>query len=330
MNQKVVVIGSNAFSAAHYVDFLLKKGCDVIGMSRSDAPHGVFLPHTWSPNKGKYQFHAYDLNNHLNEIMDCIHTEQPDYVVNYAAQSMVAQSWQHPEHWFQTNVVSTIKFHDKLRHAKFIKKYVHVTTPEVYGSTQGFIKEGTPFHPSTPYAVSRAAADMSLRTFFEAYDFPVVFTRAANVYGPGQQLYRIIPRAMLYFMLGKPLELHGGGTSQRSFIHINDVSQATWSVMLDGVPGQTYHISTNEIVTVRGLIEKICELMKIDFSQSVKIVGERLGKDAAYLLDSEKIRKELNWVDGISLSEGLTDCLNWVTQNLEILQNQPYDYMHKA
>ena len=95
------------------------------------------------------------------------------------------ESWKHPDHWFMTNVVSTVRLHERLRHCDFIRKYVHVTTPEVYGSTEGFIREDAPFRPSTPYAVSRAAGDMSLRTFFEAYEFPVVFTRAANVYGPG-------------------------------------------------------------------------------------------------------------------------------------------------
>jgi len=231
MTQKILVIGSNSFSGSHFVHHALQKGSHVIGMSRSHKPHDVFLPFTWTQPKGEYTFHAYDLNHHLDEIMACIHHEKPEYVVNYAAQSMVAESWQHPEHWFQTNVVSTIKFHEQLRKVDFIKKYVHVTTPEVYGSTNGFIKEEAPFYPSTPYAVSRAAADMSLRTFFEAYQFPVVFTRAANVYGPGQQLYRIIPRAILYFMLGQKIDLHGGGVSKRSFIHIEDVSNATWSVM---------------------------------------------------------------------------------------------------
>ena len=85
----------------------------------------------------------------------------------------------------------------------------------------------TPVH----LTVSRAAADMSLKTFSETYNFPVVTTRAANVYGPGQQLYRIIPRTILFILLGRKLQLHGGGTSTRSFIHIGDVSDATWRIM---------------------------------------------------------------------------------------------------
>ena len=96
-----------------------------------------------------------------------------------------------------------------------------------YGSCSGLVDENHPFSPSTPYATSRAACDMHLLNFFKNYNFPVVFTRAANVYGPGQQLYRIIPRTILFIKLGKKLQLHGGGKSLRSFIHIRDVAEAT-------------------------------------------------------------------------------------------------------
>ena len=91
-----------------------------------------------------------------------------------------------------------MKLHDGLRKFDWLKRYVHISTPEVYGSCEGLVKEDNPFSPSTPYAVSRAAADMSLLSFIKAYNFPVVFTRAANVYGEHQQLYRIIPRTILF------------------------------------------------------------------------------------------------------------------------------------
>src|SRR3989338_4008923 len=100
------------------------------------------------------------------------------------------------------------------------------------------------YNPSTPYAVSRAAGDMWLKALYKSYQFPVVFTRAANVYGCGQQLYRIIPRAILYARLEKKLHLHGGGYSMRSFIHIYDVADATYRIALSGELGHTYHIST--------------------------------------------------------------------------------------
>ena len=326
----VLVIGSNSFSGATFVDFLLAQGLNVIGVSRSPELDPVFLPYRWAKREGRFTFHRCDLNSDLDRLMAIVHEARPSHVVNFAAQSMVAESWKSPDHWFMTNVVSAVRLHERLRHCDFIERYVHVTTPEVYGSTEGFIREDHVFNPSTPYAVSRAAGDMSLRTFFEAYRFPVVFTRAANVYGPGQQLYRIIPRTVLFILLGRKLQLHGGGTSRRAFIHMKDVSDATWRIAREAPPGETYHISTNEIVSIRELVERICRHLAVRFEDHVEVVGERLGKDAAYMLDSTKLRQALGWRDTISLDQGLSECIDWVKRNLEVLKRQPLDYVHKA
>jgi dTDP-glucose 4,6-dehydratase len=326
---KCLVVGSNSFSGASFVDLLLGQNYTVLGCSRSPEPHPAFLPYRWEPRPGIFFFERHDLNEDLDGLMDLVHREMPSYVVNFAAQGMVAESWKNPEHWFMTNVVSSVRFHDRLRSCAFLKKYVHVTTPEVYGSTSGFITEDAPFNPTTPYAVSRAAADMSLKSFFAAYQFPVVFTRAANVFGPGQQLYRIVPRTILSIRLGKKLQLHGGGHSERSFIHIKDVADATARIMRNGVPGAAYHISTSRIISVRGLVELICERMKARFEECVEIVGERLGKDAAYRLNSEKLRSELGWRDAISLEQGVDETIAWVDRWIEDLKQQPIDYVHK-
>jgi dTDP-glucose 4,6-dehydratase len=325
----VVVVGSNSFSGASFVDYLLNQGQKVIGTSRSKEPNDAMLPYKWRDHQN-FNFHQLDLNQDLDKIVDLIHAEKPEYVVNFAAQSMVGESWQNPDHWFMTNAVSTVKLHDALRKLDFLKRYVHISTPEVYGSCEGFVKEDFPFNPSTPYAVSRAAADMSLRTFRAAYDFPVVTTRAANVYGPGQQLYRIIPRTILFILLGKKIELHGGGSSTRSFIHMRDVSDATWKIAQHGVNGDTYHISTDEVISIRDLVVKICTKLGANFEDHVEIVGERLGKDSAYHLDSAKVRTELGWADQIKLDAGIDECISWVKGNLENLRNEPMNYIHKA
>lgn len=324
----IVVVGSNSFSGATFVDYALGQGARVLGTSRSSEPISTFLPYKWHDHSN-FSFHNLDLNKDLTEITNLIRDTKPAYVVNFAAQSMVGESWQNPGDWFMTNTVSTIKFHDELRRCVFLKRYVHVSTPEVYGSCSGFVKEDFPFNPSTPYAVSRAAADMSLRTFRATYNFPVVTTRAANVYGPGQQLYRIIPRTILFILLGRKLQLHGGGVSTRSFIHMRDVSDATWRIMQDGRDGDTYHISTDEVVSIRELVERICTKLGVPFEDHVEVVGERMGKDSAYHLDSTKLRSELGWQDCIDLDRGLDECIAWVRENLDELKSQPYDYLHK-
>ena len=250
MKNKILVVGSNSFSGSHFVNFTLNRGFSVKGISRSPQPNAVFLPHG-KENTPAFSFHQMDLNHQLPEIMKIVKSFRPEYVVNFAAQSMVGESWRHPEHWFQTNVVATIKFHDLLRKCDFLKKYVHISTPEVYGDCEGLVPENMDYHPSTPYAVSRAAADMSLNTFFEIYGFPVVFTRASNVYGPCQQLYRIIPRSILFFFIGRKLQLHGGGQSVRSFIHVRDVADGTLRVARNGVPGEIYHLSTKRNISIK-------------------------------------------------------------------------------
>tara|TARA_B100000212_G_C27380045_1_gene536599 strand:+ start:2427 stop:3467 length:1041 start_codon:yes stop_codon:yes gene_type:complete len=339
--KKFLVIGSNSFSGSHFVNQLLLQGNQVCGVSRSTEPDKVFLPYKWKKNIveineskitiDNFKFYSLDLNTSIDKIENLLNDFQPEYVVNFASQGMVAESWLNPTHWYQTNVVSQVALHDLLRKNNCLKKYVHVTTPEVYGSTdKGWIKESFNFNPTTPYAVSRAACDMHLMSFFKAYDFPVVFTRAANVYGPGQQLYRVIPRALLSTLTGKSFNLNGGGLSKRSFIYIEDVVNATIDITLKADPGSSWHISTNEALTIKDLIHKICTLTKVDFQKIVNVDKERLGKDQNYLLDSEKLRSIFNWKDKVNLDEGLSKTLDWVKSNLIILKELPWEYQHKS
>ncbi|EAT59798.1 GDP-mannose 4,6-dehydratase [Chlorobium ferrooxidans] len=324
----VLIVGSNSFSGATFADYALQQGAQVIGVSRSPEPVDAFLPYKWHDHSN-FSFYQLDLNRHLDEITRLLRERRPAYVVNFAAQSMVGESWQNPGDWFMTNTVSTVKFHDELRKVDFLRRYVHVSTPEVYGSCSGFVSEDFPFNPTTPYAVSRAAADMSLRTFRAVYGFPVVTTRAANVYGPGQQLYRIIPRTILCILLGRKLQLHGGGVSTRSFIYMDDVCDATWRIMQNGRDGQTYHISTDEVISIRELVELLCRKLDVKFEDHVECVGERLGKDSAYHLDSSRVRRELGWQDHTRLDQGIDACIAWVRKNFEELKVQPLDYQHK-
>ena len=337
--KRFLVIGSNSFSGSNFVSSLLDQGHDVFGVSRSNQPNKVFLPYLWEDKenfkfKSKcdgFNFKSFDLNQDLELLINFIDEVQPQYIVNFAAQGMVAESWQNPTNWYKTNILSQVALHDELRKKKYISKYVHVTTPEVYGSTdEGWQKESFVFNPSTPYAVSRAACDMHLMSFFKAYDFPVVFTRAANVYGPGQQLYRIVPRTFLSALTGKKINLHGGGISERSFIHIEDVVDITAKIALNADPGTSWHLSTKEAISIKGLVQKICDFTGVDFESIVNVGEERLGKDLNYLLDSTKVRNEFKWEEKYSLHEGLTSTCNWVKSNLLILKDLSWEYIHKS
>ena len=327
----VLVLGSNSFSGASFVRYLLTQGVDVIGASRSPEAAEVFLPYKWltKAEQSRFRFIRLDLNHQLNMLERLIRNEHIRIIVNFAAQSMVGESWNNPEDWMQSNVVSVAKLAERLRHIDFLDKYVHVTTPEVYGSTDGWIDEKANFNPTTPYAVSRASGDMLLKIYRETFALPVVSTRAANVYGPGQQLYRIIPRSFFFLLTGQTLELHGGGLSTRSFIHIADVSTATWQIAQYARVGETYHISTDSVIAIKDLVVLICKKLNKPFDAHVELVGERLGKDSAYWLKSTKLRSELGWTDTVSLERGLDDTLLWVKDHLVALNAQPTQYIHK-
>jgi dTDP-glucose 4,6-dehydratase len=331
VTERLLVIGSNSFSGSHLVAQALREGCQVAGVSRSPEPSRAFLPYRWPGGDphGRFTFHQLDLNQDLEAILALVDQLRPEVVVNFAAQSMVAESWLHPGHWMATNVVATVRLHEGLRRRDFLRRYVHVSTPEVYGSMQGLTPEHTRYDPSTPYAVSRAAADMSLMTFFRNYGFPVVFTRAANVYGPGQQLYRIIPRAILFFLTGRRLQLQGGGRSVRSFVHVHDVALGTLAAARRGAPGEIFHLSTASSLSVRALVELLAGRMGVRFEDAVEIVGDRPGKDSAYLLDSAKARAQLGWEATTTLEAGLEETIAWVQANRQELLAQPLDYVHR-
>lgn len=327
--EKYLVLGSNSFSGATFVDYLAEQGLDVLATSRSAEPHAALLPYRWHERPGHVRFERVDINHDLEKLDRLLKRERPTHIVNFAAQSMVGESWLNPDHWMQTNVVATVRLHELLRRCDFMERYVHVTTPEVYGSTEGWVKEDCPFNPSTPYAVSRAAGDMSLRTYFQTYQFPVLFTRAANVYGPGQPLYRIIPRTVLAAIGGQKLKLDGGGKSVRVFIHMRDVSDATLRIARAGTLGETYHISGYELVSIRNLVELILARLGKRFEDCVELGPERPGKDTAYQLDSVRLRTELGWRDRVSLAEGVEDVIAWAERFKDALPALPARYEHK-
>ncbi len=243
---------------------------------------------------------------------------------------MVGESWDKPQDWMQTNVVASALFLTKLREYDFLQKYVHITTPEVYGSTDDWQTETFSFNPSTPYAVSRAASDMLFKIYEKEYNIPIVFPRAANVYGPGQQLYRIIPLTIFNLLSGKKISLHGGGQSTRAFVHMDDVSHATMLVSEHGENGQTYHISPQELISISDLVKKICSKLNLSYAQHTKITEDRIGKDSSYKLDSNKIRSSFSWREKITLDEGIDDTIAWVNANFDKLKKEPSTYVHKT
>jgi len=328
--KKVLVIGSNSFSGSDFVDFLLEKGCyEVKGISRSPEKSELFLPYKKRKSKN-FSFAQIDLNHDLVQLEKLLDAFIPDYIVNFAAQSEVAPSWDHPDQWFLTNAVAITRLANLLKNKKYLKKYVHISSPEVYGTCEGNLFENAPMNPTTPYAASKAAGDFSLFTFYKNFDFPLVMIRATNVYGAHQQLFKIIPRSILYIKNNRTIELHGGGEAIKSYIQIRDVSRGEWHAMEEGKPGEIYHLSPDQGIQVKEVVRMICNQMNVPFESATKTVAERLGQDKAYTIDSSKARKQFGWKPQISLTEGIDNTCRWVNENyLEILKF-PSHYVHKA
>lgn len=326
--KKVVVIGSNSFSGSDFIDLLLEKNeYQVIGVSRSPEKSPLFLPYKNRDLKN-FKFHQIDLNHDLNRLEKILDEFQPEYIVNFAAQSEVAPSWENPHHWFQTNAVALTQLAAILVKKKYLQKYVHISSPEVYGTCEGYIKENAPLNPTTPYAASKAAGDLSLFTYFKNFQFPLVMVRATNVYGAHQQLFKIIPRSAIYMLTGKTIELHGGGVAVKSYIHIRDVSEGELAIMLKGKIGEIYHLSPDQGVEVREVVKTISKYIGMPFEKTVMTVAERLGQDKAYTIDSTKARIELGWFPKIDIAQGIHSTVSWIRKNLEEILKQPLQYIH--
>ena len=326
----VMVIASNSFSGSDFIDLLLEEtSYKVVGVSRSAEKSSLFLPYKKRADLTRFSFYQMDLNHDICRLHSLLSDLRPAYIVNFAAQSEVAPSWKHPEQWFQTNAVAVAALSNYLKDQAWLERYVHISSPEVYGTCEGVVKEDAPLNPTTPYAASKAAGDLMLFTLVKNFDFPLVMIRATNVYGAHQQLFKIIARSVIYLKMGKTIELHGGGHAIKSYIHIRDVSRGELAAMERGKPGEIYHLSPDEGITVRDVVRTVCEEMGKEFERCTRDVAERLGQDKAYVIDSTKARTQLSWQPEITFKEGIEGVVTWVEQNWHEISQQPFEYQHK-
>lgn len=330
IKKKFLIIGSNSFSGASFINLILSKKYEIIGVSRSNEIKKEFLLYRCNQNLKLFKFYKIDINKNKdrNRLYKIIKKFKPHYIINYSAQGMVAQSWAYPEDWYMTNLVSQSILYKNLMKFKFIKKMIHFTTPEVYGSNKKVVKENFNFKPSTPYAVSRAAMDYHLMNFQKNYGLPIIFTRTANIFGPGQQLYRIIPKTFMCAKKKIKLNLHGGGKSIRSFIYMDDVSKATFLILTKGKIGSTYHISTNSFFSIKSVVKKISSIEKVRFKKLFRNEKDRMGKDHSYRLNSSKLKK-LGWRPEISFELGLNHTKKWIEKNFKFFKTKKLIYRHK-
>jgi dTDP-glucose 4,6-dehydratase len=327
---KIAVLGSNAFSGQDFIDLLLDDpAAEVIGISRSPEKDPIFLRYRERRDLSRYRFHRLDLNSDMDALLALLDREKPDRIVNFAAQSEVGPSWDHPDQWFATNTVALARLVNHLRGRSYLQRYLHVSSPEAYGNCTGTVTESTPDNPSTPYAASKAAADMLLQVYHRQYGFPLLTVRATNVYGARQQLFKIVPRTAIFIKSNRRIELHGGGRAVKSYIHVRDVSTGELAILDHGRLGERYHLSPDGGLSVRDVVSRIAVRMGRRLSEVAEDVADRPGQDAAYVIDSTKARRELGWRPALGIDQGLDEVVAWVEGNWLALQQQPHHYLHK-
>ena len=329
--KKILVIGSNSFSGSHFVDYVLNRKYKVFGLSRSKEPTSEFLPYKNNKNVKNFIFYRFNLNNPKEnlKISKLIKKNKIQNIVNFASQGMVEESFFNPIDWYKTNLIATVDLINKIKNEN-IKNFLHISTPEVYGNIRKTIYETSPKKPSTPYAISRLAMDYHFEAIMKIENFPVKFSRAANVYGESQQLYRIIPKSIMKILKNEKIILDGMGSSKRSFVHIKDITEGYYKILKKGKIGHSYNLSSNEFITIKNLVGKICKKLKVNYKKNViERKSDRLGKDFIYKLSAKKIYNELGWRASTSIEDGLDKTIKWIKKNYPNLKRKKLEYIHK-
>jgi dTDP-glucose 4,6-dehydratase len=242
---------------------------------------------------------------------------QPDWVVNFAAESHNSRAVLHPEIFFQTNVLGTQRLLQAALDAN-VPRFHHISTCEVYGDlpldSQERFSETSPYRPRTPYNASKAAADLAVRAYFETFHLPVTISNCSNNYGPYQFPEKLVPYFSIQLLKGQIMPLYKSSRNRREWLHVDDHCRAIDLILHNGVIGETYNVGSGLEVDVEGIADLLLEIFDLD--QSFKTyVEDRPGHDRRYLLDSSKISRELGWSATIPFERGFKETVEWYRES---------------
>lgn len=233
-----------------------------------------------------------------------------DLVVHFAAESHVDRSISDSSNFISTNVLGTHVLLDASVRQR-IDTFLHVSTDEVYGSIdEGFWDENQPLQPNSPYAASKAASDLVVRSFGKTHELDFRISRCSNNYGPFQYPEKLIPLAITNLLSGKRIPVYGNGMNQREWIHCDDHSRAIHKILVDGTPQSVYNIAGNVEISNLSLIKMILDIMGKSEGE-IEFVLDRKGHDFRYALDCTKIQETLQFIPSIDFELGLRDTIYW-------------------
>lgn len=313
---KIAILGSGGCFAQNFARHLEILGVECFGIGRSGPKPAPF----WLLPPG-FRFWELHLVTQLTSVMAVLDTLRPDVIVCFAAQGEGAASFgEHAPDFFRTNTWALARLVVELRERTYLKRFVNIGTSELYGSTEKPAKETDPLKPASPYAISKAAFDQYLETVFKIHGFPMNIVRPSNCYTEGQQLYRVIPKAIVCALSGKRLPLHGGGKAQKSYMHAEDLSRAVLDVIEKAPLGKVYNVAPSRPVSIKAVVGYVAEACGVSFEELAEEVPDRVGQDSKYWLDSTEIARDCGWTQTINLPRGIERVVGWVRKYPELLE----------
>ncbi len=310
---RVLVTGGLGFIGSNFINFLLQNtthevtNLDALTYAANKENLKNFEEHE------RYHFIQGSIEN-FELVRDII--EETDYAVNFAAETHVDRSILDPNPFLTTNIIGTQTLLEACKDSS-VKKFVHISTDEVYGSLgmdKGRFTEETRLKPNSPYSASKASADLLSKAYHITYGLEVVIVRPSNNYGYYQFPEKFIPLAVTNLLEDKPVPIYGEGKNIRDWIFVEDCCKGIYEVLKHGLSGEIYNLGgENERRNIE-IAETIINLMGKDTSY-IKFVRDRPGHDYRYALDNNKVGREIGWKPDTGFEEGLKKTISWYKEN---------------
>ena len=317
---KLIVTGGAGFIGSNFIFYMLKKypAYQIICLDKLTYAGNLS---TLEPVMSNPQFRFVKLDICDRDGMFLLfEEEQPDIVVNFAAESHVDRSIENPSVFLETNILGTAVLLDACR--KYgIKRYHQVSTDEVYGDLpldrpDLFFTEETPLHTSSPYSSSKASADLLVQAYHRTYGLPVSISRCSNNYGPYQFPEKLIPLMIANAMQEKSLPVYGEGINVRDWLYVEDHCKAIDLILHNGKIGEVYNVGGHNEMKNIEIVKLICK--ELGKSESlITFVEDRKGHDMRYAIDPTKIHTELGWLPETSFTEGIKKTIQWYVNNTD-------------